>query len=336
MMGRQGLLAMGNFIVDDVKLIDAWPSQDGLALINSESRSNGGGPFNVLKDLAALKLEFPLEACGLIGQDAYGEWILQDCAASGIDCSQLKQTHAAASSYTDVMTASDTGRRTFFHQLGTNALLSKKDINLSTSNANLFYFGYLMLLAQLDALDAKGETQASALLAQAKAQGFKTIVDCVSSTHPNFKKVALAAIKHSDVFFANELELGQLVSKKLSSSLADLASAAPELFALSESCLFVLHSVEGACVIDCKQQRVVTQAAIAFPKEKIVGANGAGDAFAAGFLAAFHNDEQIEICLHYAVCVAAMSLSHASTSGGIKPLKECLALADTYGFLNQG
>lgn len=334
-MGRQGLLAMGNFIVDDVKLIDAWPKQDGLALIRSESRSNGGGPYNVLKDLAALKLEFPLEACGLIGHDAYGEWMLQDCAASGIDCAQLKQTQASASSYTDVMTASDTGRRTFFHQLGTNALLSKDNLDLTKSNAKLFYFGYLMLLAQLDALNAKGETEASLVLAKAQEQGFKTIVDCVSSTHPNFKQVALAALRHSDVFFANELELGQLVGETISSSLADLASVAPKLFLLSESCLFVLHSIEGACVVDCKYKRVVKQPAIAFPKEKIVGANGAGDAFAAGFLAAFHEDESIETCLHYAVCVAAMSLSQASTSGGIKPLAECLALADSYGFLNQ-
>ncbi len=334
-MGRQGLLAMGNFIVDDVKVIDAWPNQDGLALIQSESRSNGGGPYNVLKDLAALQLRFPLEACGLIGHDAYGEWILQDCAASDIDCAQLKQTHSSASSYTDVMTASDTGRRTFFHQLGTNALLSQDDVDLTKSNAKLFYFGYLMLLAQLDALNAKAETEASLLLARAQAQGFKTIVDCVSSTHPKFTQVALAALRHSDVFFANELELGYLLSKKISSSLADLASSAPDLFALSESCLFVVHSVEGACVIDCKHRRVVKQPAIAFPKGKIVGANGAGDAFAAGFLAAFHEDKSIETCLHYAVCVAAMSLSHASTSGGIKPLAACLALADTYGFLSQ-
>ena len=53
---RQGILAAGNFIVDYVKVIDGYPAQDMLASILSESRSNGGGPYNVLKDLAAMKV----------------------------------------------------------------------------------------------------------------------------------------------------------------------------------------------------------------------------------------------------------------------------------------
>jgi hypothetical protein len=49
---RTGILAAGNFIVDHVKIIDHYPQQDMLANILGESQSNGGGPYNVLKDLA--------------------------------------------------------------------------------------------------------------------------------------------------------------------------------------------------------------------------------------------------------------------------------------------
>ena len=49
---RKGILAAGNFIVDHVKIIDDYPQQDMLASIVSESQSNGGGPYNVLKCLA--------------------------------------------------------------------------------------------------------------------------------------------------------------------------------------------------------------------------------------------------------------------------------------------
>ena len=41
---RQGVLAAGNWLVDHVKLIDAWPAQDGLVNILGQSSSNGGGP----------------------------------------------------------------------------------------------------------------------------------------------------------------------------------------------------------------------------------------------------------------------------------------------------
>jgi hypothetical protein len=60
MSGRHGILAGGNWIVDQVKITDVYPAQDALANILTESRCNGGGPFNVLKDLALMKAPFPL------------------------------------------------------------------------------------------------------------------------------------------------------------------------------------------------------------------------------------------------------------------------------------
>jgi hypothetical protein len=53
-MGTQskGIPAAGNFIVNHVKIMDDYPQQDMLASIVSESQSNGGGPYNVLKCLA--------------------------------------------------------------------------------------------------------------------------------------------------------------------------------------------------------------------------------------------------------------------------------------------
>lgn len=51
---RSGVIAAGNFIVDHVKIVDAYPSQDQLALVQSQSQFNGGGPYNLLLDLVAL------------------------------------------------------------------------------------------------------------------------------------------------------------------------------------------------------------------------------------------------------------------------------------------
>ena len=86
---RRGLLAGGNFVTDYVKIIDTWPQQDELASIRSQSMSSGGGPYNVLKNLAAMKVGFPLEGVGLVGDDANGQWIRRDCDGRGIDTTQL-------------------------------------------------------------------------------------------------------------------------------------------------------------------------------------------------------------------------------------------------------
>ena len=67
-----------------------------------------------LEDRYHMTASFPLEAAGLVGQDADGDWILADCKAHGIDTAQLRQTADAHTSYTDAMTVASTGRRTFF------------------------------------------------------------------------------------------------------------------------------------------------------------------------------------------------------------------------------
>ena len=117
-MERSGIIAGGNWLIDHVKVIDVWPEQDSLATILEESWGNGGGPYNVLKDLAKLGAEFPLEGIGLVGEDASGERIREDCRAHGIDVRQLRTTREAPTSFTDVMTVAATRRRTFFHQRG--------------------------------------------------------------------------------------------------------------------------------------------------------------------------------------------------------------------------
>src|SRR5919109_2440043 len=119
---RRGLLAGGNWIIDQVKLIDVFPQREQLANIRSESQGTGGAPYNVLLDLAKLGADFPLSGAGLVGKDALGERILADCRERKIDTKFLRATDEANTSYTDVMTEEGNGRRTFFHYRGANAL----------------------------------------------------------------------------------------------------------------------------------------------------------------------------------------------------------------------
>jgi sugar/nucleoside kinase (ribokinase family) len=79
MSARSGIIAGGNWIIDRLKIVDVYPEQDALANIISESVGNGGSPFNVLVDLARLGASFPLAGIGLIGDDANGKWITEQC-----------------------------------------------------------------------------------------------------------------------------------------------------------------------------------------------------------------------------------------------------------------
>jgi sugar/nucleoside kinase (ribokinase family) len=111
---RRGLLAGGNWIIDQVKLIDVFPKLEQLANIRSQSQGTGGAPYNVLLDLAKLGADFPLYGAGLVGKDALGQFILDDCRKHNIDSKYIRATADANTSYTDVMTEESNGRRTFF------------------------------------------------------------------------------------------------------------------------------------------------------------------------------------------------------------------------------
>jgi len=315
---RNGILAAGNFIVDRVKLIDSYPAQDTLATILSETPSNGGGPYNVLSDLARMRVPYPLSAAGLIGDDPDGEWILSDCAQHAIDTSLLLQTPAHPTSYTDVMTVKSTGRRTFFHQRGANAAFTGDQIDFQKTNARILHLGYLLLLDHLDTFAADGKTHAAHLLARATDAGLTTALDLVSAAHPRFREIVRSSLPHTDYLFLNEIEAGNILGKAVPpDSPAAIAGAAEAILSLGVRRAVTLHTEHHAATATSSGE-VHHQPSLKVCPTEIRGANGAGDAFAAGFLHAIHQQESIPAALALAVKTAAQCLTHPTPSGGVR------------------
>lgn len=331
---RTGILAGGNWIVDHVKMINTWPAQDSLATIESESASNGGAPYNVLKDLARLGAPFPLSAVGLVGEDAFGQKIVDDCRAHSIDVAQLHRTAMAPTSYCDVMTDGSTGRRTFFHRRGANALLGPEHFDFTQSRAKLFHLGYLLLLDRLDEFYADGLTGAAQVLRAARVAGMRTSLDCVSDNSERFLPVAKPALPHVDVFFANDFEASRLTGVPLLDEAGrdqeKLRTVAQRLLEAGVREWVLIHSPHGVWAASVAEE--LWQPALRVPAERIKGAAGAGDALAAGVLLGLHEDWPMAQSLQLGVCAAAASLADATCSAGVLGVIECLRLADELGF----
>ena len=329
---RTGLLAAGNFIVDAVKVIDHYPEQDMLANILTESRSNGGGPYNVLKNLAAMQAPFPLAACGLTGTDENGAWIRRDCAAHGIDVSQLHTSKTGApTSYTDAMTVQRTGRRTFYHRRGANAEFSPAHCSFEQGRYRLFHLAYLLLLDELDAMAPDGRTHAAHLLSQVRAAGLETSVDLVSTPHPRFREIALSALPDTDHLILNETEAGLVTEESLAAAdPTGLLTAARRLLEAGVRRTVTIHTPHGA-ICAAADGTACTQPALRLPAGFSQGATGAGDAFAAGLLLGIHEGWDLPRRLLLAVSSAAASLTHPTPSAGLRPVRDCLGLADEFG-----
>lgn len=329
---RQGILAAGNFIIDHVKMISEYPAPEMLATIHSQSSSNGGGPYNLLKDLAKMRAPFPLHALGLIGDDDLGRWILEDLRKSGIDASLMKQTASAATSYTDAMTVAEGGQRTFFHHRGANAVFGEEHCPLERSSARVFYLGYLLLMDTMDRLEADGSTQAGRVLAKAKQLGFATAIDFVSTKLPNTPAIARASFPHVDLLLVNEIEVGLILGRELASADWPAAeAAAAQLFDLGIRERVVIHCKEGGLVVT-RDGQAFRQGSVKMPPGRVKGATGAGDAFAAGMLLGWHEGWEIPRCLRLAVCAAAASLEDATPSESLRPVEDCLALGEEFGY----
>ncbi len=332
---RNGILAGGNWIIDHVKIIDTWPEQDALANILSTTHGTGGSPYNILIDLAKLGAPMPLSAVGLVGQDADGQIILDDCAQFKIDASALQQTSRAPTSYTDVMTVQGTGRRTFFHARGANALLDSSHFDFVKTNAKLFHLGYLLLLDKLDGSDPTHGTVAAAVLARAQAAGLKTSIDLVSEDSDRFAKIVLPALQHVDLCIMNEFEAGRVTGLKIRTDAGldrtALTAAMKQLLAEGVRSHVIVHFPEGGAALGHDGQ-LHEHASVQIPDAYIKGAAGAGDAFTAGVLLGWHEDLPVTEWLRYGVCAAAANLADETCTGGMLPLARCLEIGARYGF----
>lgn len=336
---RRGVLAGGNWIVDHVKLIDRWPPQDALANITSQQSSNGGSPYNVLKDLTRLGATFPLEAVGLVGDDESGRFIRDDCARHRIDTSRLRTSKDLPTSYTDVMTEQGTGRRTFFHCRGANAHLGPEHFEFAQTRARIFHLGYLLLLDRLDefVMGAAGaeSTVAVEVLRAARAAGMKTSADVVSEHSDRFPRIVRPALPWLDYLFVNEYEAARVTGVETSRGgtidRAAIAAAADALITAGVNEWVFIHF--PAAVLACSARgEKIWQPSLKMPASHIQGAAGAGDALASGILFGLHDGWPIAEALQMGVCAAAASLAHPTCSEGVGSAEQCRALAKQFGF----
>jgi len=333
---RMGILAGGNWIIDNVKIVDVYPKEEKLANILKESTSNGGAPYNVLKAISKMGFKFPLKGIGAIGNDERGDFILNDCRELQIDSSQIKKVEDTNTSYTDVMTVQGTGRRTFFHSRGANAFLDESYFNFLGADAKIFHLGYLLLLDKLDTLGSDGFSGAAKVLRDARKSGMITSADLVSEQSERFRNIIPLTLQFIDILFVNEFEAKMITDIEIcdddgNCSRSKAYEAADAILDSGVQIWVIIHFPKGAIALS-KSGEKIFQPSVKMPIEKIKGSVGAGDAFAAGVLAGIHEEWTMAKSLILGVNVAAASLMDASSSESIVSWQACMKLGEDIGF----
>ncbi len=320
-MERKGIALAGNILTDNVKFVKSYPEKGMLATITAESLAVGGLVPNTGIDIAKLDPELPVFAYGRVGDDYKGQFVVDQMKKVGMNTDGVKVSKTSPTSYSDVITVSGTGERTFFHNRGANAEFSIDDICLEKVSAKILHAGYLMLLDSFDKINADGTTPMSILLEKAQKLGIKTSIDIVSESSGNFFTVTKASLPHCDYVIINEIEGGQIVGveprdkdgKLIEENIPVILRKIMELGVKEK---VIVHCPEVGYCLD-KSGKITSVPSIKLPKGFIKGSVGAGDAFCAGCLYAIYNDYSDEETLSFANLVAINCLSKADSISGV-------------------
>jgi sugar/nucleoside kinase (ribokinase family) len=326
---RYDVAGIGNAIVDvlarteDDVLARLGVPKGGMMLIDEERAEaiyeamaqtvemSGGSAANTIVGCGTLGLKGAF--IGKVKQDGLGESFAHGMNAAGIHFPTGRAGSGPATARSFILVTPD-GERTMNTYLGAAQLLSADDVDAETiaGSAVTYLEGYLW-----DPPAAKEAFLKAATIAHdAKRHVALTLSDafCVDRYRDEF--LSLMREKVVDIVFANEGELKSLYQT------ADFATALDALRA-DVGLAVVTRGEEGALAVE---GTAMVQAP-AFPVERVVDTTGAGDLFAAGFLAGFARKLGHETSLRLGALCASEVISHM----GARPEANLKALAAENG-----
>lgn len=328
-MTRKGIVLAGTVILDIVHMVDRWPEQESVSLVDRSEYGAGGPPHNAAAGLARLQAPFPVSLIGVVGNDSYGDIFCRQAEGYGLETSLIRRRPGAITSHTHVMTTTGTGRRTFFHQPGVNATLTAEELLPPHDDAKIFYLGSPGIARGLDESGAW-----SGILKAARARGYLTALELVPVDATAIARLAPPLLPHADIVVINDSEANAVTGMAVTHDGAwdweRASQACSRLLDMGVGDVAAIHHPAGA-VARRKSGETACAAAVAVPPQEIVGTVGAGDAFFAGMLFGLHENWPLAQCLALGNAAAATSLHSATTSASIRPWAECLAYAQEKG-----
>lgn len=332
--GRRGIVTGGTWCADYNRTVSHWPGEDGLAELFEEERHGGGSGCNLALDIKQLDPSIPVETIGLVGDDDDGRYLMETAAAAGIDTSQMMVTAAAATQFCDAYVSLRSHRRTHIFHAGSAALLTPDHFDFSSTRMRYLHLGLPGVHRILDAPWQNEPNGWVAVLKKARAADLETNLELASIDRALMARLVGPCLPHLDFLIVNDLEIGAIAGiETIVGEAPDQAAcmrAARAVLERGALKLIAVHCPAFAIAVTREGEGVVLPS-VAIPEQEIKGANGAGDAFAAGMLYGIHEGWSVEHSLRLAHATAAASLRSISTTGAVLPWRDCLALADKWG-----
>jgi sugar/nucleoside kinase (ribokinase family) len=301
------VLCLGILVADLVgRPLRAVPEPGRLVLVEEMGLYTGGCAANAATALARLGL--PVEVMGKVGQDALGDFVFRALESRGIGTHGIQRDPGAGTSATMVM-VDPAGERRFVHYIGANARYTLEDVDFDMlARASILHVAGSLVLPGID-----GEPTAG-LLKRARQLGVTTFLDTVWDDTGRWMRLLEPCLPEID-YFIPSLPEAQAIT-----GFQDPWQVARALVDYGVRTVGLKMGAEGCLVLTGEGESFSLPAY----EVEVVDATGAGDAYAAGFIAGVWHGWPLERTARFANAAGALCVTGMGASGGVRPLSETL------------
>lgn len=268
-------------------------------MIDTLELSVGGDAFNVASNLQALGVETCLVSS--VGRDHLGRFVEETMAEMGMKTSGITKSDRPTSA--TVVIISLNGERHFAAKRGASQYLRCDDVpDALLEEYDLLYIGSTCGLDGLDGEDMQR------LVDRARSHGMKVAMDVTGKPLPKHMKWLRPVLNKTDYFFPSDYEAKALTEA------SNAVDAARVFLACGVKHVVVKCGMKGAIYIEPDGE------VHHFPAEDVpvVDTTGAGDAFAAGFLASITKGYDMKRSIEIATRAASACIQAVGASGKLK------------------
>ncbi len=306
------VLCIGSVTTDIIVTpVDSVPPPGTLRAVKGTTTHVGGCASNAAMDLA--KLGVPAALCCKVGKDSFGDFVLAQASAAGVDVSGVIQDPSVSTTSSVVCVSSD-GERSFLYNPGSTSAFRKEDVpEQLLEECGIVFVAGAMLLSSFDGKPC------SEVLARARALGKFTVMDTAWDFDDRWLPKIEEALPGLDLFMPSYEEAARLSGKTDVSEIADF------FFSLGVKNVIIKIGKDGAYFCPAAEERFTLPT---YRNIKPVDTTGAGDSFCAGFLCGLAQGWDFRKSGAFANAVGTHCIMAIGASTGIKPIADILDFMD--------
>jgi len=247
----------------------------------------------------------PVRLLGMVGSDERGDALLEKLRRAGVDVGQVGRSVEPTT--TTICVTNSQGERLFFQRLG-----SSKEAFAEPSGFHAEMVGQASHYHQANLYSLPNLRRNSAeQMRRAREAGMTVSVDTGWAADGQWMETLAPVLPYTDLLFVNEQEAGMLTGER------EPEAMAARLRDHGASGIVLKLGAAGCAVFSGKESRIIPGFSV-----PAVDTTGAGDCFAAGFLAALHRGADYFAAARYANAAGALAVTALGAVMGLDGIRE--------------